>query len=755
MTSLLSVTSNALERQHQMASLVPGVLLKLLQHMNTDVKVAGEHRSSLLQVVSIVPALAGSDLFSNRGFYLKVSDSSHATYVSLPDEHDDLILSDKIQLGQFIYVDRLEAALPVPILKGVRPVPGRHPCVGNPEDIVATSSLGFLNAEKPRLSNGSKNDANLSSEKEKNRMGKQNGAIRTEDVEKKKALLGKSSSVLLKQAVNGKVEKKDAIGMRSRSMNMRSIPSSPMSVYSLPASFEKFSNDLKQQAKIKGLEKPASSRSSLSERGTSALKVTTASRKLAAGNSTGNSVPHIESSPRALRRSWEGSMETKGRDRCSSKAGKLKTKTKAQSTSVSRKKLPSNDNSLAKEDNKVQTPVKKGTANAASDDLDTSNKRRSCIIKKTPEAPNFLNLANLVKFVPNSKRWTDGSVSWASLPSPLAKLGKEVLKYRDAAQLAAVEALQVASAAGSLIRCLSMYAELASTAREDNPQPVVEQFLALQAFLSRASLVADSLVKTAVTSPDRSPSGDPIPAEAIKISADKRRRASSWVHAALATDLSPLSLYHHKTHPPPLPATASAAANVAVVLDGPSKTAAASSKANSRQSQAASPAGSGSAKPSPAATPWGKARGVAAPPSPPTEWARGEGLEEGAELARALTEDARGWFLGFAERFLDADVAAPRPSDPEQVAGMLSQLKRVNDWLDGIGRRGGGEEAEATAEDGEDGCGKGEVVPTETIERLRKKIYEYLLTHVESAAVALGCGSPAAAGGGERPGRKG
>nr|XP_010927900.1 uncharacterized protein LOC105049832 isoform X2 [Elaeis guineensis] len=653
-----------------MASLVPGVLLKLLQHMNTDVKVAGEHRSSLLQVVSIVPALAGSDLFSNRGFYLKVSDSSHATYVSLPDEHDDLILSDKIQLGQFIYVDRLEAALPVPILKGVRPVPGRHPCVGNPEDIVATSSLGFLNTEKPRLSNGTKNDANLSVEKEKNRMGKQNGAIRTEDVEKKKALLSKSSSLLLKQSVNGKVEKKEAIGMRSRSMNLRSIPSSPTSVYSLPASFEKFSNDVKQQAKIKGLEKPASSRLSLSERGTSILKVTTASRKLAAGNSTGNLVPHLESSSRALRRSWEGSMETKGRDCSNSKAGKLKTKTKAQSTS-------------------------------------------------------------------------------------------EVLKYRDAAQLAAVEAMQEASAAESLIRCLSMYAELASTAKEDNPQPAVEQFLAFQASLSRASLVADSLVKIAVTSPDRSPGGDPIPVEALKISADKRRRASSWVHAALATDLSPFSLYHHKTHPPPLPATASAAATVAVVLDGPSKAAVASSKANSRQSPAASPAGSGSAKPSPAATSRGKARGVAAPPSPPTEWARGGGLEEGAELARALREDARGWFLGFAERFLDADVVAPGPSDREQVAGMLSQLKRVNDWLDGIGRRGGGEEAEAeaTAGEGEDGCGKGEGVPTETIERLRKKIYEYLLTHVESAAVALGGGSPAAAaaaaGGGERPGRKG
>lgn len=140
-----------------MATLVPGILLKLLQHMNTDVKVAGEHRSSLLQVIGIVPALAGTDLFSNQGFYLKVSDSSHATYVSLPDEHEDLILSDKIQLGQFIHVERLEAASPVPILRGVRPVPGRHQCVGTPEDIVATQSQNFLDTKKsPRPSNVSR-----------------------------------------------------------------------------------------------------------------------------------------------------------------------------------------------------------------------------------------------------------------------------------------------------------------------------------------------------------------------------------------------------------------------------------------------------------------------------------------------------------------------------------------------------------------------------------------------------------------------
>ncbi|KAJ0859953.1 hypothetical protein HanRHA438_Chr13g0618431 [Helianthus annuus] len=99
----------------KMTTLVPGVLLKLLQHMNTDVKVGGEHRSSLLQVVSIVPSLSGGELFKNQGFYIKVSDSVHATYVCLPDDQTDLILSDKIQLGQYVFVERLESASPVPV----------------------------------------------------------------------------------------------------------------------------------------------------------------------------------------------------------------------------------------------------------------------------------------------------------------------------------------------------------------------------------------------------------------------------------------------------------------------------------------------------------------------------------------------------------------------------------------------------------------------------------------------------------------
>ncbi|KAF8407930.1 hypothetical protein HHK36_007070 [Tetracentron sinense] len=126
-----------------MATLSPGILLKLLDGMNTGVKATGEHRSSLLQVTDIVPVdLDEKNLWPKHGFYIKVSDSSHSIYVSLPFEQDDLVLSNKIQLGQFISVDRLESGSPIPVIKGTKPLPGRHPFVGTPEPIRGLRSNG-------------------------------------------------------------------------------------------------------------------------------------------------------------------------------------------------------------------------------------------------------------------------------------------------------------------------------------------------------------------------------------------------------------------------------------------------------------------------------------------------------------------------------------------------------------------------------------------------------------------------------------
>ncbi|XP_045818423.1 uncharacterized protein LOC123911114 isoform X2 [Trifolium pratense] len=120
-----------------MATLAPGILLKLLNGINTGVRPTSEHRNSLLQVTDIVPAdLDEKSLFPKQGFYIKVSDSSHSIYVTLPSDQHDYVLSNKMQLGQFIYVDRLEPGSPVPVLKGAKPLPGRHPFIGTPEPLL-------------------------------------------------------------------------------------------------------------------------------------------------------------------------------------------------------------------------------------------------------------------------------------------------------------------------------------------------------------------------------------------------------------------------------------------------------------------------------------------------------------------------------------------------------------------------------------------------------------------------------------------
>jgi hypothetical protein len=157
-----TVTSlNTIEQKgKKMASLIPGVLLKLLQTMNSNVKVRGEHRSVLLQVISIVPALSGSELWPNQGFFIKVSDSSHSTYVSLSNEDNELIMNNKLQLGQFFYVDKMEAGTPVPILVSVRPVPGRHPFEGNPKDLMQMleSSEGIVRPDNNEVNSSKSTD---------------------------------------------------------------------------------------------------------------------------------------------------------------------------------------------------------------------------------------------------------------------------------------------------------------------------------------------------------------------------------------------------------------------------------------------------------------------------------------------------------------------------------------------------------------------------------------------------------------------
>ncbi|KAG5387399.1 hypothetical protein IGI04_038869 [Brassica rapa subsp. trilocularis] len=676
-----------------MANLVPGVLLKLFQHMNTDVKIAGEHRSSLLQVVSIVPALAGGELFSNQGFYLKVSDSSHATYVSLPDEQDDLILSDKLQLGQFIHVDRVESSSPVPILCGVRVVPGRHPCLGTPEDIVATQFLSG-NGLKP---------------KERVKATAKGGVVapnKSESCESKKP----SSLSRAKSGLSLDVRKEPLRKLRTS----KSIPSSPTSCYSLPTSFAKFANGIKQQQTVKP------------EKGRFLLKVESPSvgKKLPLIK---NFVQGIEFGAKALRKSWEGSLDIRASDRSG-----LKKLTKRDSTpdarslaaprkSTSSEKLPSKQERAnvfaksSKEQSKTQS-TKKVEATRIVETKDKTSRTKSITIDKKSTTENGLP-GSLVKVPVNSKRLASASTQWSSLPSSLSRLGQEVLRHRDAAQVVAIEALQEASASESLLQCLIMYNDLMSTAKMDDPLPVVEQFLKLHSSLKNVQIVTESLSRL-VSSTSSVEDEANRSEETVKAALEKQKLAASWVQAALVTNLSAFSVYSAK------PAASKSKPVIILESQGNNTTSKPRGNVQNRPTFGSKLVAQGMIRKSSQ-----KATTVAGgSESPPPKWVKGNGLNEATDLAEKLQTVSQDWFLGFVERFLDADVVetSSNLSDNGQIAGMLSQLKSVNDWLDEIGSKENGEGLQE--------------VSKETIDGLRKKIYEYLLTHVESAAAALGGG---------------
>ncbi|XP_015967230.1 uncharacterized protein LOC107490948 [Arachis duranensis] len=120
-----------------------GIPQKLLEGLKIGEKPTSEHRSSLLQITNIVPAeLDENSRFPKHGFYIKLFDSSHSIYAALPSDQHDFVLSNKMQLGQFIYVDRLKLGSPVSIVRDAKPLSERHPLVGTPEPLMGLRERG-------------------------------------------------------------------------------------------------------------------------------------------------------------------------------------------------------------------------------------------------------------------------------------------------------------------------------------------------------------------------------------------------------------------------------------------------------------------------------------------------------------------------------------------------------------------------------------------------------------------------------------
>ncbi|THG14470.1 uncharacterized protein LOC114272457 [Camellia sinensis] len=595
-----------------MASLTPGVLSKLLQNVgNSHVKVAGEHRSALLQVIGIVPSLVGGDdPWRSKGFFLRVSDSMHSAYVSISDDDVDLILSDKIQLGQFIHVARLDSASPVPVLRGVKPVPRRRPCVGDPKDLISSDSLAIRT--KVDFSSGAKKIVKR--------------------VEGKAMAMGKEKRLVCEES-------------KLRRLSM-------------------------ENAKVEGMELRR-------------LSLDSTRRGWDRSNGT-------KESPRSLPPSKTKQI---------SKTKKISSSSDAASEVHSIRKVSSEKNSALKHPNLSISPLKNKNQNV-------SQKLITKPLGKDLKSSSDGALPGRLFKVPLSfKTWSDQKVLWDSLPHTIHDLGKEAMGHRDLAFLTAVHALEEASAAESVIRCMSMFAELCQSPQKYSAGKIVEQFLNLHQGMQKAASVVDTLLSTRLQEPKTSLRSQCPPQEMCENSSNKN--AISWVLAAVETDLSKICLFRkedereisngEKCH---LVVLENASQKVELENHSPQ----CKRSPNNHGSSLSESRSKGSSP---------TLRRLSTTKKTKTEreeWSNGRGLKEAAVLAEKLLVISRAWFLNYLEDSLNKGFGG------SEMASLLGQLKRVNQWLDG------------SFVDGIRTDGR--------IEGLRKKLYGFLLEHVDSAVVA-------------------
>lgn len=215
-----------------------------------------------------------------------------------------------------------------------------------------------------------------------------------------------------------------------------------------------------------------------------------------------------------------------------------------------------------------------------------------------------------------------------------------------------------------------MFSELSSASKAGNPLPTIDRFFTIYNDAVRSTAIAESVS----SSHNSDTPNDNIPPEPSNL----------WVEAALATDLQIVSLLASQDREPP-----------STLQKSLSK----------RQSHNAP--GKNHLKAS------------SCPPSNPSlgVWTRGHGMKETVELAMKLMSEMQAWFLRFVEESLDAgfrvfgDGGKSISLDGSSIAVVLSHLKRVNNWLDLV-------------------VSKGDELLKEKVERLKRKIYGFVIQHV-------------------------
>ncbi|XP_044471392.1 uncharacterized protein LOC123200311 [Mangifera indica] len=689
-----------------MASLTPGILLKLLQSMNSTVRVTGEHRSALLQVIGIVPGLAGSDLWPNHGFYVQLSDSLNSTYVSLSDHDTDLILTNRLQLGQFVHVDRFEFDSPVPRVNGIRPIAGRHAFLGSPEPLIARISASkrefviqpvsdseysvdpiavYLSTKKSDRKENNESKVDTKIEKIKTRQAlapRDNVAIPNLDeskpvlekppqrfsspaTAKRSGSVGKKNVAVVERDPSpaGKV-KRSASPVPSKCVvpslvaakdENRKAAREPAII--VPSRYRQPSPNARKQAS------PNPRRASLSpgRRLSGGVKFSPVVADAGGKKKMATIVAGISKLPEVKngRKSWDESPPVPV-------AGEQKEKAAVKNNKPDLQSILRTQAAISRRLSDVNGRKSVG------DDSSSKKQTKAC----SPETSLGYGALGITV---HEKKWTDGSVPLDSVSSDLARLGKEAMQRKVVAAAAAAEALEEAIATESLVRCLSVFSQLSSTSKAGNPLHTIDRFFSIYNDVVKYAGIAKSIAVNHTTAT----TGD-------NISTEQSKPSCLWVDAALATDLEIVSLLTTQN-------------NEALSSSTLQKSSSRRKSVNAQNQQKGS-------------------NRIAATES----WTRGHGMKESVELAKNLQSEMQIWFMGFVEELLDAgsrvfgeceiNGSVSLPMDSGSIAAVLSQLKRVNEWLD-----------------------REDDILTAKMEQLKRKIYGFVIRHV---GTTLGNASP-------------
>ncbi|KAI3771554.1 hypothetical protein L6452_02719 [Arctium lappa] len=693
-----------------MASLTPGILLKLLQTMNTTSRVTGDHRSPLLQVIGIVPALAAGsdDLWPNHGFYVSLSDSLNSTYVSLSDRDTDLILTNRLQLGQFVYVDKFDFDSPVPRVSGVRPIAGRHPFVGCPEQLIArisstkrefviqTASDSDASADPISAYLSTKKfDAAVQETKEIKNEGRNRQVLAPrenvnnfdESTKAAEKPPQRFSSPGMKQQRPVSAGKKNVVERDPSPAGKVKRSSSPVPskcvVPSLVVAKEENRKAAREPAIIvpsryrqpsptgRKQASPSSRRMSMSpgRRLSSGLKVSPATdsgnkKKMAtlaaeiskvSGALVASSSKTVGSSAKTSRKSWD---ETPGAAEPKEKSV-MKCKPDLQAIL------------------KTQAALSRRLSDAHESPIEEKSKASSCDTPPLPDRPTTTALGITL----HEKKWTDGSIPLDAVPLDLARLGQDAMRRRNLASVAAAEALQEALVTEAILRSLSMFSNLCSISKAGNPLPTIDRFM---------GVYNDAVKATAMAEPFASNHNRSTPHDNAAPPTDDSKSLALWVEAALATNLEVVSLLANQG------------------IESPSQLQKKSQNQNLSQKQSLAETVKSHLTISSSCS--SSLLGGA--------WMKGHGMIESYELGMKLQKEMQAWFLKFVEESLDAgfqvmgtNCAAANSNEVGPIKVILSQLKRVNDWLDRM-------------------ISKQDEALTGAVDRLKGKIYRFVIQHV-------------------------